>query len=201
MSKGEGYQDGKVRGYRTRLPPQTHQKYIHMGSNSPWKQNGDWQKDSYTTKATGKIHMYQGREEKWSGQDLCPWEGTQKRRGITWAQRSSLGSEQFEPHIGYPSPGVTPGGWVPLASLKTSGTENRALRNIDSAHEEHTHACLLLKQSRESQLKLPGILAGFLQTPKRAPQPQPSTHSGPASSTVQFHTRLRAVTAKESEQL
>ena len=48
-----------------------------------------------------------GREQKPSGQDLFPWEGTQ--REMTWGggeRRSVLGSEWFEPHIGTPSPGV-----------------------------------------------------------------------------------------------
>ena len=32
-----------------------------------------------------------------------------------------------------------PGRWVSLASLKTSGTYWRVVRNQDSMHEEHTH--------------------------------------------------------------
>ena len=45
-----------------------------------------------------------GREEKQSGYDQHPWEGTQKRKGI--AGKSSMGSEQCTPHIGCPGPRV-----------------------------------------------------------------------------------------------
>ena len=66
---------------------------------------GSWQKDSYTTKTVRKIHLeWVGREEKQSSYDQHPWEGMQKRKGIT--STSSMGSEQCTPHIGCPSPWV-----------------------------------------------------------------------------------------------
>ena len=46
-----------------------------------------------------------GRKKKQLGRYLCPWEGTQ-RKGRWHGWRSSLGSEQFEPHIGRLSSGV-----------------------------------------------------------------------------------------------
>ena len=49
-----GDQDGGIGGYGTHLPQQTHQKYIYIWKNSRWKLTGNWQKDSYTTKAEKK---------------------------------------------------------------------------------------------------------------------------------------------------
>lgn len=40
-----------------------------------------------------------GREEKQSDWDPCPWPGTQKRRGISQAQISSLESGGFELNV------------------------------------------------------------------------------------------------------
>ena len=50
-------EDGGVGRCGTHLPAQTHQKYMYMWNNSHWKQTGNWQKDSITTKAVRKIHM------------------------------------------------------------------------------------------------------------------------------------------------
>ena len=65
-----------------------------------------------------------GREEKQAGQDPLPYEGTQEKRGISWAQRCPPGREKFEDL---------------LASMKTSGTYKRAVGNLDSTHEECAH--------------------------------------------------------------
>ena len=55
-----------------------------MWSNSYWKLTEDWQKDSCRAKGVIKMHTESGRKkEKQSGQELCPWEGTQKRRWLT----------------------------------------------------------------------------------------------------------------------
>ena len=55
-----------------------------MQSKVQWKQTGDWLNDSCTTKAAKKDQygVKVEREEKQSGQDLCPWQGTHKRRWI-----------------------------------------------------------------------------------------------------------------------
>ena len=48
----------------------------------------------------------------------------------------------------------TPGGQGPLITLKTNGNDSRDVKNLDSAHGEHAHACLLSKQCRGNQLRL-----------------------------------------------
>ena len=94
--------------------------------------------------------------------------------------------------------GLTPGGQVPLAGLKTSGINNKAVRNLASTGEEHAHACLLPKQGRGRRLKLPGTLVCFLQLHQHVLQPEMCTCSGLTCSLVQLHTRARVVMAKES---
>ena len=44
---------------------------------------------------------------------------------------------------------------IHLAGSKTSGTDNGAVRKLDSACEECTHACSVPKQGKGSRLKLP----------------------------------------------
>lgn len=84
----------------------THQK-IHVWSNSHGKQTEDWQKDSYNQSYKKKMYMEAGRKGRGAiSSGLAPWEGTQKRRGIIWLQRSFLGSEQLQPYIRHPKPGV-----------------------------------------------------------------------------------------------
>ena len=66
-------------------PPWTHQKYIYTWYIFHWKHTEDWQKDSYTTKAIRKKNMELGRKRrKQSGQNLYIWEGTEKKKEITW---------------------------------------------------------------------------------------------------------------------
>ena len=60
---------------------------------------------------------------------------------------------------------------VPLDGLKTREINRKAVRNLDSAHEECAHTCLLTKQGRGRRLKLSKTLAGF--------ESELSTHSGP----------------------
>ena len=47
-----------------------------------------------------------------------------------------MGSEQFEPHIGYPKSRITP--QVPLAGWRAHGTKRRAVGSLKSTHKEHT---------------------------------------------------------------
>ena len=49
-------QDGRIQGHAGHLPPQIQQKYISMWKNSQGKLTGNWQKNSYKTKAIIKIH-------------------------------------------------------------------------------------------------------------------------------------------------
>ena len=53
-----------------------------------------------------KIPKWVGGEDKQSSQDPHPWWVTQKRKGISHTQRSSLRSEELKLHIGHTSPGV-----------------------------------------------------------------------------------------------
>ena len=96
--------------------------------------------------------------------------------------------------------GLTPGGQDPLASLKTNGTDGEAVRNLDSAHEERTHTCLLCKQSRRSRLKPTGALTAFLRPPQGRLQPEPSTYSCHFCSVEQLPILAKATDAKESMQ-
>ena len=52
-----------------------------------------------------------------------------------------------------------------------------SVRNLDFLHEEHAHACLLLKQGRGCRLKLPRTESGFPQPPQYMPQSMPSTQA------------------------
>ena len=86
--------------------------------------------------------------------------------------------------------------------MKTSGTNRRAIRNLDSICEEHPQACLLIKQGRRSRLKLHRMLAGFLQPPQDVPQPTLSTCSSPSYSVAHTHpTRAKASMAEENVQV
>ena len=79
---------------------------IHLHVEQFSQKTNETGRKTYVTKAVRSTWSCIGRKEKWSGQDLCPWEETQKRSRIMWAQRSSLGSEQFKPCIGCLSPEV-----------------------------------------------------------------------------------------------
>ena len=79
---GKGDQDARAKGHKASLPPPAHQNYIYMWNNSHWKLTGSWQKDFCVTKTVRKICNWVGRDKKWSGQELCPWEGIQKKREI-----------------------------------------------------------------------------------------------------------------------
>lgn len=64
------------------------------------------------------------------------------RRGVTQAQRFSLGSEQFEPHLGMPVSGTDVRRHISLAVLKSSVTDSECVRNLRSACEERAHTGL-----------------------------------------------------------
>lgn len=68
---------------------------------------------------------------------------------------------------------------VPLVGLKTSETDSRAVRNQDSAHEECTYTCLLLKQGVRIKLKLSGTLNSFLQPVSPGVHPRLSREPAP----------------------
>ena len=90
-----------------------------------------------------------------------------RRGGGLHGQRSALGSEWFEPHIGLSSAGVQhQEDQVPLAGWRAGETNRKAVGSLDSAHEEHMHAWLLPKQGTDGELKLHRTLASFLQLPR-----------------------------------
>ena len=49
-----GYEHGRIGEHWVSVLPETHQKYTYMWINSHWKQTGDQQKASSTTKAVKK---------------------------------------------------------------------------------------------------------------------------------------------------
>ena len=65
----------------------------------------NWQKDSCTTKAARTIYTSSGRKEKWSGWKLAT-RSILRGKGRLHGQRPALGSEQFKPQIGHPTPGI-----------------------------------------------------------------------------------------------
>lgn len=77
----------------------------------------------------------------------------------------------------------------PSAGLKTSRTDNGAVRELDSTHEEPTHSCLLPIQDRE-RLKFLRTLAGFSQLSQCMPWPVLSTLPSPTCSEAQVPTRM-----------
>lgn len=75
--------------------PHEHIKYTSTLEQFSLKTTGDCQKDTYTTQFLRNIHRV-----RWEGREAMMLEGVQKSQEINWAQRSSLRSEPFKPHIG-----------------------------------------------------------------------------------------------------
>ena len=75
--------------------------------------------------------------------------------------------------------------------MKISGTNRRAVRNLESACEERAQTCLLLKRCGE-RLQLHRTLASFPQQICSMPQPEPSAHAGPICPVARLHTSMRA---------
>lgn len=149
-------------------PPGAHQKYIYMQNDTHWKLSEKWhpffffilKMVSFFFSPKNGIHFFPctskavrwnpvGREEKQSDQDLCPMRRHGRRR------ESSLRDEQFKSHFGYTSPQVQ------KQEDKSPKLVRKPVRLIDSNHEDRCNICLLLKQGRESQLKLHWTLACF----------------------------------------
>ena len=131
-----------------------------------------------------------GREEKERlGWYLCLLKGTHKRQGITWAWRSSLGSEGFDPHWALQSWGLTLGRQVLLAGLKASGTTSRAVRNLDYTCEGCTHGCLLPRTRGRKQNETAWGSGWFPTTPisHLVPWPMLSTCSSTVSPSAAPH--------------
>ena len=111
-----------------------------------------------------------GMEGKRSNQvgTCAPGRDTEEERYYTGLE-ILLGSERFEHTVGNPALGSDTGRMSPPRWFENQWDRERAVRNLDSTHEECAHTCLLQKQGRESRLKLHGTLASFLQLPWHAP--------------------------------
>lgn len=59
--------------------------YIYRWNNFHGKLAGSWQKKSYTTIAASSPHNWVAQEKNTSGQDLCSWEGSVRKRRATQA--------------------------------------------------------------------------------------------------------------------
>lgn len=86
-------------------PPQTHQKYTYMQKKSHRKLIGNWQKNSYTTKAARKISTEQGKTEDrhqfWTPDPERNLKGRDVLHGLTL----SWESKQVDLQPGCPCPG------------------------------------------------------------------------------------------------
>lgn len=106
-----------------------------------------------------------GREEGRSGSTSLG--GRHRERGITQAQRPSLGNEQLKPRVGHSKPGANPSRASSLNTFENQlQTGSRAKKNLHSARKGCSHAYLIMEQGRPSMLKLPGTLTGIPQLPQ-----------------------------------
>ena len=143
----------------------------------------DWKKDSPTTKSVKK-DPYRVRQE---GRTNYQVRTHACRRG----HRRGEGYHKFgDPpwdvsgsnHI-LGTQALIPGRQVPLAGLKTSGAQRKAVRNLDSTSDEHTHACLLPAKKYRKQIETAWGSGQFPGTSQHAPWPLPNTHHSPNSRT------------------
>ena len=170
-----------------------------MWHSPHWKLTGNWQKDSCTTKAVRMIdtHNQVGREEKWQVQDLCFWEGTQRKREITWAQtvpREGVWTTDRAPQHW----GPTQERGAPSAGWRTAETNRKAV----GLHLWGACVCWPApKQGGESRLKTMLVVAGFSQLPQPVHQPKPSECSRSTCSTSQHGIGYRTAMTREKTQL
>ena len=118
------------------ISPNEHFKSIYIWSNINWKLNGNWQKESCTTRDVGKIHMQLGRKgSKVIRFNLCPCKGTQRKREITQGE-ILCGEWAFQPTYWVPqSWGLTQETQVPFAGWRAGGINRRAEESLGSAFE------------------------------------------------------------------
>ena len=126
---------------------------------------GNSQKDSRATKAIRKIRRQLGSKgRKQLHQDLCPWEGTQKKREITqrgegWIYTCSgegvVKVTNWIPQFW----GPTQGRPAPVAVQRTAETNRRAVGSLNCACEESSSQ--VCTWGRVQRALLQGLL-GFL---------------------------------------
>ena len=102
-----------------------------------------------------KIHTESGRKR---GEAVrlrpAPLAGDTEEEGRSQAQKSSLGNEDFKPHIGDPNCGVQQWGNKSPYWFENRWTYWRAVRNRDSIHEQHGHMpAYSQEQHRQKRLK------------------------------------------------
>ena len=166
-----------------------------MLNNSHWKLAKNWQNDSCTNKAVRKMESgRKGREV--IRLEPVPLGGNSDEKGDymggdpPW-RVSGLSHTLVRQHWA-----PTQGRWAPLAGWTASRTNRMAVGSLGSAHEEHTDAFLLLKQSREGRLRMHEWLASFPQPLWHEPQLELSKTWSPACFTVQLHTGVRVTTTQ-----
>ena len=143
-------------------PPTTTSKiHLHVEYFSP-KVNWNWEKllfsQGYREKHTKS--GLKGGEEGRSGSTSLG--GRRRERGVTQAQRPSLGNEQLKPRVGHSKPGASPGRASSLSTFENQlQTGSRAEKNLHSARKGCSHAYFIMEQGRPSMLKLPGTLTGI----------------------------------------
>lgn len=145
-----GDQDGRVEGCRAQLLSINTSNIQQQMEKFSWNLTGDWQEDFVPTKAVRNTHT-ESREGKRSNLcwDPCHRREHRKGRGVgVWQGWPPWGTKQFKPHIGHWGLGSDTGKMISLATVKLVGINSRAVRNLDSSREEHTHTCLLLKEGR-----------------------------------------------------
>lgn len=93
------------------------------------------------------------REKKPSGQDLHPCQGTQKKRKMSEAQGSSLGSEGLSHSLGIPVLGSNTRKMSPFTGLKPSEAYWKSVRSEDSTPQE-CKGILVYSQSQHEGRRL-----------------------------------------------
>ena len=146
-----------------------------------------------TTKAVRKIYTKLGRKgRKTIGLGPVPLGGNSEEKNITWVD-TCPGEWAI---LGAPVLGSYAGETSPLGFLRTTETNRRAVRSLNSTPEKHVHAGLPLGQGREKS-----ALGCWLSHDYLAVSPRPSwANSGPDHSMSQCGTESGMVKTGEKTQ-
>ena len=108
-------------------------------------------------------------EEKWSGQGMCPWEGTQRKGDYKSGHPSWWVSGGSSQRVGTPDLGPFVEGKPPWLVGSLLGQMGR-LEKVDSAHEEHSCPDYTLRQGREISVlaAIPLPMTGLPHAPAQA---------------------------------
>lgn len=111
-----------------------------------------------------------------------------------------LGSEPFKLYIEYSRRGRM----GPLGGLKTSGTDNKAVRNLDCTHEECTYIPTPKTRWRKPRLKISGLYLASMTAPGRGAPLNPKWVAVPSPFcclALLLSTRVRSAVAEERAHL